>query len=372
MMAPPIDHPELRWYSFTGPGDEPEPEPEPEDTSAQTLQALEAAEAAAPAVADEVAHAVSACPEPELHAIEATVVDAEDRPLVGQRVELRKSDTEAMSSKSDALGVVRFEGLEPGSYQLGLPEVDTDGWELASQQPLPDARDRNRGKARWGAPPLGSTQTLRHTVEQGECIDTLAFRHGWLGDSLWEVNAALAKARTHKNVLAPGDVAEIPPVRPRFETVGVSTAARLRRTAAVYELRIRFLGDDDLPRKGEPYLLTIHSDDGEELRAGTTNGDGFVIEPLPGSTSAVDLVVGPPERRTPFHFRAAYLDPIDTIAGVQSRLLNLDFEVDEGERGTLGPITRRALAEFQREQGLEPTGELDDATRDALATLHLV
>ena len=371
-MAPPVDHPELRWYSFTGPGDELEPESEPEDTSVETLAALEQAEAVSPAVAKEVEDAISSCPAAQRHAIEATVVDAEDRPLVGQRVELRKSDSEAMSSKTDALGVARFEGLEPGSYRLGLPEVDTDGWELAGQEALPAARDLNHGTASWAAPPAGATQTLRHTVAEGECIDTLAFRHGWLGDSLWEVNATLAKTREHKNVLAPGDVVEIPPVRTRFESVAIITAYRLRRIAAVYELRIRFLGDEDQPRKGEPYLITIRSEDGEELRKGTTDGDGFVIEPLPASTTEVELVVGPKERRTSFRFRAAHLDPIDTIAGVQSRLLNLDFEIDEHERGELGPITRRCLAEFQREQGLEPTGEIDDATKSALTKLHLI
>ncbi|MCH9681627.1 MAG: peptidoglycan-binding protein [Deltaproteobacteria bacterium] len=368
---PSHDDPHTRWCTFTGPGDELPEEPKPVDEATTTLETLQQAEAAAEQVAKAAETIVSACPPPSLHAVEVDVLDDEDRPLVGQVVELRRSDTEAMATKTDAGGHARFEGLDPGSYTLGLPLVDEDGWELLGNEALPAERDSSSTQANWKSPTPASTQTLEHTIEAGQCLSTLAYRHGWVADALWEQNPDLSAKRDSKNVLAAGDVVVIPPVRAKFESVQASKIYRLRRTAAVEQLEIRFLGDKDAPRKGEPYILTIISDDGEEVRNNETNGKGVIRETLPSSTREVRIELGPKDQREHHIFRAAHLEPIDTPAGIQSRLFNLDFEVDE-QRGELGPITTRAIAEFQREQGLDATGEADQATRDALVKLYLI
>ncbi len=366
---PTYDDPYARWCSFAGPGDPRRSEPEPIEPASPALAKLAAAEQAAEQAVTGLSGLVSSCPGVRLHALQATVVDDDDVPLADQLVRLRRGASETMSAKTDAQGHVRFEGLEPGDYELGLAEIDGDGWHVLGNEALTDGREFGRSMARWVAPAHARAATIEHVVEPGQCLSTLAYRHGWSADALWAQNPDLAKIRESKNVLAPGDVVLIPPVRVVFDAVSSARAYRLCRTAALEQLRIQFLGDDDAPRKAEPYLLTLVGELGEIQRSGKTDGDGMVIERLPSSTHEVRLVLGERDRQEHHLFRVAHLDPIDTIAGLQARLFNLDFEVDR-ERGTLGPITRRALAEFQAERGLTVSGEPDDATRDALREQH--
>ncbi len=55
-----------------------------------------------------------------------------------------------------------------------------------------------------------------HVVEQGECLATIAARHGYAWQTVYNApeNAALRRRRPNPNVLYPGDVVEIPEKRP--------------------------------------------------------------------------------------------------------------------------------------------------------------
>ena len=67
--------------------------------------------------------------------------------------------------------------------------------------------------------------------------------------------------------------------------------------------------------------------------------------------------------------KLGHLDPIDTTAGLQGRLLHLGFyagKIDD----TLSPPTRHALQEFQESVDLDPSGEPDVATLAALARAY--
>ncbi len=56
----------------------------------------------------------------------------------------------------------------------------------------------------------------------------------------------------------------------------------------------------------------------------------------------------------------------DTILQVQKRLHDLGFYVRDNIDGRWGPHTAEALRNFQRTQGLKPTGQLDSSTMTAL------
>ena len=58
-------------------------------------------------------------------------------------------------------------------------------------------------------------------------------------------------------------------------------------------------------------------------------------------------------------------DPAQTVANVQSALQEQGFYQGDID-GVLGPQTRAALAEFQSQQGLEPTGLVDEPTLETL------
>src|SRR5437016_5895328 len=64
------------------------------------------------------------------------------------------------------------------------------------------------------------------------------------------------------------------------------------------------------------------------------------------------------------------LDPIDTISGVQCRLNNLGYSTGKDATGTHGPGTTHAVRDFQNDNGLPVTGEIDDAFRKKLQEEH--
>ncbi len=64
-----------------------------------------------------------------------------------------------------------------------------------------------------------------------------------------------------------------------------------------------------------------------------------------------------------------HLDPVDGLKGAQQRLRNLGLYGGPVD-GQDSPLTTGALSLFQQRQGLERTGKLDDATKDALQKAH--
>ncbi len=235
-----------------------------------------------------------------------------------------------------------------------------------------------------------------HPVRQGDSVESIAYRTGHFWEKVWNHgdNAELRKRRKNPNVLMPGDRVFVPPIEQKSEDLATSKTHRFRRKGVPSRLRIRFLRDGE-PRKSEAYVIEI---DGEE-RHGTTDGDGFLDEPVsPVARRAIvrfeaqqpedperdsdpatggDVVMGEPatereegetngERpQEVFAFRLGHLDPSDEVTGAQGRLRNLGFDLEVD--GELGPRTRDALATFQDAHGLDPTGELDDATQSKLA-----
>ncbi len=63
------------------------------------------------------------------------------------------------------------------------------------------------------------------------------------------------------------------------------------------------------------------------------------------------------------------MDPVSQISGQQARLRNLglfDQEID----GESSPEFEDAVRGFQAAQGIEPTGNVDEATAHALESAH--
>lgn len=206
---------------------------------------------------------------------------------------------------------------------------------------------------------------MRHRVAQGECLETIAARHGWLAQALWDQpeNAALKQQRGDMHCLLPGDVVEVPSRRPRDEPVRTDGVGRFQLAVTVPTLRLR-LQDGAEPRKGEAYRLEY--DDGQ-VHEGTTDGDGWVEQPLPVSVRKAVLVLRDGAER--YALAVGELDPADTPSGAQGRLRSLGYYFGEVD-GELGPVTAAALRRFQRGAGLEATGALDEATVAALRAEH--
>jgi len=198
-------------------------------------------------------------------------------------------------------------------------------------------------------------------VKQGECLETIAAQHGWLPQALWDQpeNAELKERRKDMHCLLPGDVVTVPTRRPRDEPVPTNGVGRFQLAVVVPKLRVRLLNDTE-PRQGEAYRLEY--DDGQVLE-GSTNGDGWVEQPLPVNVRKAVLLLKDGAER--YELLVGELDPADTPSGAQGRLCNLGYYFGMVD-GELGPMTAAALRRFQRAKGLPATGALDEATAAAL------
>lgn len=205
----------------------------------------------------------------------------------------------------------------------------------------------------------------QHVVRQGECLNSIADRYGFFPRTIWDHpdNAELAKSR-QPGVLREGDVLVVPDKRLGEAECATGRAHRFRRRGVPALLRVQ-ASDEELPLANQPFVVDI---DGRVTK-GTTDGDGIVAVPLPPGARRAHLVVGSGDDAHEFELSFGHLDPIDTVAGVQGRLKNLGFDCDVS--GTVDERTTTALRLFQEHAALpEPSGALDDATKQKLLALH--
>lgn len=205
-----------------------------------------------------------------------------------------------------------------------------------------------------------------HRVEQGDCLARIAKTYGF---SDWRTlydhadNAALRAKRKNPHQLFPGDEVHVPERAdaPRSVAAGQAHKFRLKTRRSV----VRILVADEQHRAlgGKKYRLTV----GEKKYEGTLGQDGLFEHEVDPAVDEGELLVWlGDDNPYAFTLKLGHLDPIEEIAGVQGRLQALKYL--NGEiTGVLDDPTRAALSAFQAQQGQEPTGDLDDATRDKLA-----
>ena len=213
----------------------------------------------------------------------------------------------------------------------------------------------------------GDLMPIEYRVKAGDCISSISFEHGFFPDTVWNhpANAALKTQRGNPNVLAEGDIVIIPDKREKKEVRVTTAEHRFRKRGVPAKLRIQFR-DNDVPRAVEPYQLTI--DDQLKL-SGSTDASGWLIVSIPPNARSGVLLLGVGKKQRRYRLELGQLDPADEIRGVQGRLINLGFECGPMD-GELNDKTRNALRAFQALHNLEPSGELDAATRNKLRDLH--
>lgn len=313
-----------------------------------------------------------ACPLLARYAIEVCVVGEDDGPLIDIAVELRQSESAVLVDKTDRNGAVRFEKLEAGSYQLCLPDLDTEAWELLASEGLGLEKGSCPGRADWMVPaPVVPAEEFKHAVVQGECTSKLADRYGFFPDTVWNwpANAALKALRRDKNILSPGDQLVIPARRRKSISVDAGALYTLRRLGVPELLRIRFLRHGR-PRKRVEYLVSFVAIDGQIIadKAGVTDRNGMFVESVPPMITRADITLFSAHGEELHQFHIGHLDPIDMPDGVRKRLRNLGYACgpDSAEHDD---ALRKAVREFQTDRGLEVSGDIDDASRDKLRAI---
>lgn len=196
----------------------------------------------------------------------------------------------------------------------------------------------------------------KYKVKQGDCISSIAYKHGFFPDTLWNhaENANLKQKRKDPNVLLPGDEVFVPEKEEKKESCATEQKHRFRKKGVPAKMKVRLLINDE-PRSNEPYQLLI---DDAFWKEGTTDKDGFIEQPIPLNAIKGELVVGKDGNEESYHFNFGTVDPLETEEGVKGRLQNLGYPADED--------LSSAIEAFQKKEGLEVSGNINEATRNKI------
>lgn len=198
---------------------------------------------------------------------------------------------------------------------------------------------------------------IEYTVVEGDCISSIGFRFGFFPDTLWKhaENANLRQLRANPHSLLPGDVVFVPDLRIREEACAAEQKHRFRRKGVPAKLKLRLMLDDQ-PRQNVKYDFEC----GSIRKQGNADGDGWIEVDIPPHEPVAKLRVGEGDTAETYELALGNVPPIDTDGGVEARLRNLGYGLDEG--------LAAAVSAFQTKNGLSATGAVDAATRDKLKT----
>jgi len=206
----------------------------------------------------------------------------------------------------------------------------------------------------------------QHIVQQGESIISLSKQYGIPARKIWDHpdNRPLRERGRKVSILFPGDTVTIPDRENKQVEGATERRHRFRSLGRGSWLRLRFLRRGE-PRAGESYRLIV---DGREYR-GTLDDEGKLEVRVPADARGGTIFLGDPQKPERLEVRVGHLDPLQESAGVQERLRNLGLFRGENDSAS-GPRMQAALRRFQARNGLELTGELDEATRTKLIEIH--
>lgn len=96
-----------------------------------------------------------------------------------------------------------------------------------------------------------------HIVKQGECLSILAARVGSQAQDNDPANADLKKLRPYPNILAPGDVVEIPDPAQKAERTPTDKTNRFVIHIPKVKLRIALLDYLGNPYQAKRHVVTV-------------------------------------------------------------------------------------------------------------------
>jgi hypothetical protein len=203
---------------------------------------------------------------------------------------------------------------------------------------------------------------MNHRVQKGECLSSIAARHGHLWKDVWDhpENAPLRDKRKDPNVLHPGDVIFIPEKAQKTEAAATNKRHQFKIHLEKVKIHLRLTGALE-PLDKEPYELNL----GRSTITGETDGEGKIEAEIPADLTEVTLLL--PRRLHSYTLALGHLDPPDTTSGAEARLRNLRLMREERRDPA---DLEAAVAAFQRVKKLEVTGALDARTASALLDEH--
>lgn len=210
------------------------------------------------------------------------------------------------------------------------------------------------------ATPVGSGE---HEVQRGECIISIADAAGHFWETVWKhpSNSEVREVRGSPHVLLAGDRVHVPPITPKDESGATEKRHRFRRKGIPITFEV-VVKENGKPLKGLRYVILIEG----RMTSGTVPDDGKIQVSMFPSDKSGELRVGEGDTLRVYPLDIGGLDPVHTRSGAEARLANLGLIGEGADDETFAG----SIKKFQRDNGLDPTGELDNATAKKLAEVH--
>jgi N-acetylmuramoyl-L-alanine amidase len=213
-----------------------------------------------------------------------------------------------------------------------------------------------------------------HTVLQGECVSSLAYKYRLTVDAIYEDpnNADLKSKRPNPNVFLPGDQLYIPDPKQREDDEPTDRRHIFVVNYLPTYINIRLQNVAQEPIANARYQLKLDA----VTLSGTTDDDGWIRGQIPACAELGTLKVWasyPDGNDTVIEMdvKLGWLDPLDTVLGIKGRLNNLGYDCGEVS-DVEDDLYRYTVSQFQQDNGLEVSGLVDDPTRAALEKAHRV
>jgi N-acetylmuramoyl-L-alanine amidase len=220
-----------------------------------------------------------------------------------------------------------------------------------------------------------------YVVQPGDCLSSIAKKFGFRD---WKViyddpnNKDFKKARPNPNVIYAGDQLFIPDPKDATKKASapVEQLNKYKVKLPKTLLRIQVKDEEEKPIASKKYELRL----GDDVRKGSTDGDGIVEQPIDPEIKQAKLLVfdGDPDKGPLYVWdvHIGHLNPADFPSGARARLNNLGYfcgaagdEIDH-QKDVIDEVTSLALAGFQEANKIKRSGELDDATAKKLVEIH--
>lgn len=206
-----------------------------------------------------------------------------------------------------------------------------------------------------------------YVVRQGDYLVKLAAQYGFDPDQVWGLpeNKPLQDAGRDPHLLVAGDMLYIPDNPPDPNSLQTGTDNAFTSADTLVKVRVVFTPDGEA-LANEPYL--VEADDGSDVPAGSLDGDGGFEAEV--ATSVNTLVVRFPNRYEAYTVNIGHLDPVSEPSGVIQRLAHLGYLPITATPTADDTTLQNALSAFQREAGIDESGQADDATTQELVKRH--
>lgn len=207
---------------------------------------------------------------------------------------------------------------------------------------------------------------VEHVVEQGETLTRIAKQYGLTCKKLSDHpdNAALCELRTDTNILLPGDVVNIPDKTTKMLELTPDTV----NVFVLVEKPERFIFKMQ-DAEGQP--VDVHKATlviaGNPIDATISDDQLSCILPLNADNNAM-LNIWLSDQEAPdesIPVSLGYLDPVETLSGVQARCNALGYECGVVD-GLMGANTRRGVRGFQTANALAVDGDPGPNTQSKL------